>query len=294
MQDHYLDVPFVTSVFHPSDFSARSENAFAHALAIALHRQTEFTILHAGGKNPSKEDWTRFPAVRSTLERWGFLEKGSRRSAVFEELRVNVKKILARSDNPVTAALEFLEKNPTDLIVLATEGREGLSQWVQPSVAERLAQRSKTKTLFVPREARGFISLESGAVTLRKILVPVDHKPDPTPAIVYSTRTARLLEKGNIEVILLQPHLFLPRYRRRPTVLYRVALVHLPGNGLEASRADQLRGGTEPSEDADRALVRAGFTVETHLHRRGQDLAVEAIGLHNQPLVKRDRLLLDA
>lgn len=203
MQDSYLDVPFVTSVFHPSDFSVKSENAFAHALAIALHRQTEFTILHAGGKNPSKEDWTRFPAVRSTLERWGFLEKGSRRSAVFEELRVNVKKILARSDNPVTAALEFLEKNPTDLIVLATEGREGLSQWVQPSVAERLAQRSKTKTLFVPREARGFISLESGEVTLRKILVPVDHKPDPTPAIVYSTRTARLLEKGNIEVILL-------------------------------------------------------------------------------------------
>ena len=186
-----------------ADFSAKSENAFAHALAIALHRQTEFTILHAGGKNPSKEDWTRFPAVRGALERWGFLEKGSRRSAVFEELRVNVKKILARSDNPVTAALEFLEKNPTDLIVLATEGREGLSQWVQPSVAERLAQRSKTKTLFVPGDARGFISLESGEVTLRKILVPVDHKPDPTPAIVYSTRTARLLEDGNIEVILL-------------------------------------------------------------------------------------------
>jgi nucleotide-binding universal stress UspA family protein len=203
VQDSYLDVPFVTSVFHPSDFSATSENAFAHALAIALHRQTEFTILHAAGRKPSREDWTRFPAVRSTLERWGFLEKGSRRSAVFEELRVNVKKILARSDNPVTAALDFLKSNPTDLIVLSTEGRDGLSQWIQPSVAERLAQRSKTKTLFVPADARGFVSPESGEVTLRKILVPVDRKPDPTPAIVYSTRTARLLEGGGIEVILL-------------------------------------------------------------------------------------------
>ena len=42
-----LDVPFVHSVFHPSDFSPESANAFAHALAIALIRRTEFAILHS-------------------------------------------------------------------------------------------------------------------------------------------------------------------------------------------------------------------------------------------------------
>jgi nucleotide-binding universal stress UspA family protein len=63
-----IEAPFVDSVLHPSDFTAASENAFAHALAIALLRKTELTILHTGD---SPEDWRKFPAVRSTLERWG-------------------------------------------------------------------------------------------------------------------------------------------------------------------------------------------------------------------------------
>ena len=55
------DAAFVKSVFHPSDFSTASENAFAHALAIAFLRSTELTILHAGG---STNDWQLYPAVR--------------------------------------------------------------------------------------------------------------------------------------------------------------------------------------------------------------------------------------
>jgi nucleotide-binding universal stress UspA family protein len=149
------NTPFVNSVFHPSDFSAASENAFAHALALALVRKTEFTILHTGG---SGEDWTGFPAVRATLERWGTLEPGSPRSAVFEQLAVRIKKVRLESRNPVEAILHYLAKHPTDLIVLATEGRTGLPSWLQPSVAERVAERSGTKTLFVPDKARGFVS----------------------------------------------------------------------------------------------------------------------------------------
>jgi nucleotide-binding universal stress UspA family protein len=40
-------VPFVKSIFHPSDFSEASEVTFAHALAIALMRQSELVIMHA-------------------------------------------------------------------------------------------------------------------------------------------------------------------------------------------------------------------------------------------------------
>jgi nucleotide-binding universal stress UspA family protein len=202
VQPVFQDAPFVNSVFHPSDFTAASENAFAHALVIALHRRTEFTILHAAGGRGSEQEWTRFPAVRSTLERWGLLESGSPRSAVFEELRLNVKKIVVRSDNPVTAALNYLAKNPTDLIVLATEGRDGLSRWVQRSLAERLARRSQAKTLFVPDQTRGFVDRKTGEVTLRRVLIPVDHRPSPEPAIIYSLRAAALLEDGGLEIIL--------------------------------------------------------------------------------------------
>jgi len=194
-----LDAPFVNSVFHPSDFSAASENAFAHALAIALIRKTEFTILHTGG---SKEDWKKFPAVRSTLEHWGLLEPGSPQSAVFEQLAIRVKKVNLKSRSPLGAILNYLNDNPTDLIVLATEGRDGLPQRLQPSVAERIAERSGTKTLFVPGKARGFVSLQDGKFSIRRILVPMDRRPSPLPAIEYSARIARTLGEP-VEIILV-------------------------------------------------------------------------------------------
>jgi nucleotide-binding universal stress UspA family protein len=198
-----LDVPFVHSVFHPSDFSPDGANAFAHALAIALVRRTEFAILHAGKSHLAEDEWTRFPPVRATLERWGLLEKGSPRSAVFDSLAVRVKKVSLRSLRPFAAALDYLEKHPTDLIVLATEGREGLPRWIRPSLAERLARQSVTTTLFVPNSARGFVSLEDGEVRLRRVLVPVDHRPRPQAAIAYATRTRALTAGAPLEILLL-------------------------------------------------------------------------------------------
>jgi nucleotide-binding universal stress UspA family protein len=198
-----LDAPFVNSVFHPSDFSPESANAFAHALAIALIRRTEFAILHSARDHLAEDEWTRFPPVRATLERWGLLEKGSPRSAVFDALAVRVQKVSLRSLRPFAAALDYLERHPTDLIVLATEGREGLPRWIRPSLAERLARRSATTTLFVPNSARGFVSLEDGEIRLRRVLVPVDHRPKPQAAIAYATRTAALAAGAPIEILLL-------------------------------------------------------------------------------------------
>ncbi len=193
----------VRSVFHPSDFSKASENAFAHALAIALIRQTELTILHAAPEHLGADEWTKFPAVRATLERWGLLEKDSPRSAVFDQLAVRVKKVTLRKRNPRAAILEYLEERPTDLIVLATQRREGAPRWLRRSVAEPLARRSRTFTLFVPEGVRGFVSLENGEISMRQILVPIDHRPDPRAAIVLATRAAEAFGDGAVTITLV-------------------------------------------------------------------------------------------
>ncbi|MCK4893591.1 MAG: hypothetical protein KAT07_06465, partial [Calditrichia bacterium] len=108
-ESYLIEQPFVNSIIHPSDFTLASENAFAHALALSLIRQTKLTILHAGD---SKDSWMRFPAVRQTLERWGYLEKGSSRSAVFEELKIRVEKITLKSSKPLKAVSDFLKAHP--------------------------------------------------------------------------------------------------------------------------------------------------------------------------------------
>jgi nucleotide-binding universal stress UspA family protein len=180
-------LPFVSSVLHPTDFSPASDRAFAHALAIAVIRQTELTILHVDPSAESDVEWSRFPPVRKYLERWGLLEPGSARSAIFDELSVRVTKVAVRGRQAVLETAGFVDGDPPDLIVLATEGREGPSRWFNRSDAEAMARWTKTMTLFVPADAnRGLVSLDSGNLTLKNILVPVDTVPDCTAAAILA------------------------------------------------------------------------------------------------------------
>lgn len=200
---HSQEEPLVRSVFHPSDFTEASENAFAHALAIALFRNTQFTILHVEPSTPTDETWTRFPAVRSTLHRWGYLEEGSPKSALLEELAVRVSKVAIRSRQPLSAIVDYLDEHPTELIVLSTRGNEGLPRWIRRSVSEPLARRSRTSTLFVPAGASGFVDRDRGQTTLRRVLLPVDLDPNPGPVLRFVARFARFLGSGPVEVTIL-------------------------------------------------------------------------------------------
>jgi len=197
--------PLVRSILHATDFSPASERAFAHALAIALLRQTELTILHVSQEKSPDAEWASFPAVRQILERWGLLQPGSPRSAVFDELHVRVKKVVLRSRHPVLATATFLtDQEPTDLVVLATEGREGPRRWIDRSDAEAIARWSRTMTLFVPAGAkRGLVSLDNGDLTLKNIVVPVDRHPDCSAAVEFARRAAEVLGEDAVTITLL-------------------------------------------------------------------------------------------
>jgi nucleotide-binding universal stress UspA family protein len=192
-------IPFVNSIFHPSDFSRASEVAFAHALAIALIRKTKLVIMHAGRGDLA--DWSQFPPVRKTLERWRVLSPDSPRSAVFEKLAIRVAKVSAGGD-PIRASIYHIEKQQPDLVVLATAGRRGLPLWLKPSVAQAIAHRTNAMTLFVPRGCRPIVSSE-GVVHLRRILLPVDHQPDAREAMVRAVRAAEAFGDGAVEIVLL-------------------------------------------------------------------------------------------
>jgi nucleotide-binding universal stress UspA family protein len=198
------DTSFIESVLHPSDFSEASQAAFAHALAIVLYRQADFTVFHVVPAGKPVDSWSDSPSVRRTMERWGVLEPGSPRAAVYEKLLVRVSKVNVRSGDPMNAVSRFIEKKPTDLMVLATEGRTGLPRWMKPSVAEGIARRSNTMTLFVNQRTQGFVSLEDGTISLKRILVPVDHEPSPVDAVSYAARSAVMSHEGQVEITLLR------------------------------------------------------------------------------------------
>jgi nucleotide-binding universal stress UspA family protein len=167
------------SIFHPSDFSAASEIAFAHALKLAVVAKTKLSILHVAANQ--RVAWQDFPGVRRTLERWNLIPAGSPKSAV-AELGVEIQKIVLEGD-PVKVCVNFLDRHPTDLIVLAVHQSDGRMQWLNKGVGKPIAESAGELTLFIPHGVKGFVSIEDGLVSLRNILIPITSKPRPQPAV---------------------------------------------------------------------------------------------------------------
>ena len=166
---------------HPTDFSEASELAFAHALKLTLLTGGELRILHVA-PDAGLGGWKHFPGVREALERWGVLPPGSAPSAV-AELGVDIEKVQTAGADPVSHTAEFLRHHPADVIVMATHPRDGFAAWRQPSVAAAISQHAGEIALFVPEGSRSFVSPDTGALNLRRILIPVDHEPAPQPAV---------------------------------------------------------------------------------------------------------------
>lgn len=180
-------------IVHPTDFSDGSATAFAHALKLALSCRASLYLLHVAS-NGEEGEWHAFPHVRATLEMWGLLPDANVPTAlVGEKLGVRVAKIGVTATEPVAAVVDFIQEHGADLVVLATAGRDGLDHWLRGSKAELIARRSETATLFVQENARGFIDQLTGEPRLRRILVPVDHNPDPTQALNALSRIVRVL-----------------------------------------------------------------------------------------------------
>lgn len=187
-------------VLHPTDLSEASERAFHHALAIALRQRAQFTLLHAVGRRAT-DNWPGFPSVRDKVAQWRAagtldgLEDRMRQTAI--------SKVESDIRDPVAASMHYIGRHAVDMIVLAIEGRSGLSRLLGPSRAERLAREAKLLTLFVPHEGRYFVDADTGAVSLKRILVPIDPATDPKPAMLRAVRSAALLDDPSLEITLL-------------------------------------------------------------------------------------------
>ncbi len=171
----------IRHILNPTDFSPASMAAFGHALKIGLSMKSDLTIMHV---DPSQADpdFENFPRVRATLGQWEVLREGATKEDLLT-LGFGVRKILAKGDNPVASILQLLWRKPADLIVLATHPEDTLGKWLPDMVGQSLARKSRTMSLFVPGHCNGFVSLNTGAVRLQRILIPIDHRPHPQAAV---------------------------------------------------------------------------------------------------------------
>ena len=183
-------------VFHPTDFSAADQTAFAHAVKLTLLVQGELTMMHVDHR-VGRQGFEDFPRIRPLLARWEVLPEGSSKEDV-AKLGVHIRRVRAVSDNTTGAILQHLTTHPTDLLVLSTHQREGLARLTQPAVAEPIARGTHAKTLFVPAGVEGFISAETGRTNLTRVLIPLTYKPNSQPAIDLAADLASTLDSKNV------------------------------------------------------------------------------------------------
>jgi nucleotide-binding universal stress UspA family protein len=186
---------------HPTDFSDLSAAAFAHALRIALAGRSKLHLLHVSQYDAAEA--LAFPHARDLLVQWGLSAVDDPPWVVAGKLGIEVDNIRLKLQEPTRAIVDFLSEDGSDLVVIATHGRDGVSHWLQGSVAEAVFRRSAIPTLFIAPGARGFVDQVSGDVKLRRALVPVDFSPPADRTVDIIQRFGQLLTGANIAVDLL-------------------------------------------------------------------------------------------
>ncbi|MFK8250398.1 universal stress protein [Ancylobacter terrae] len=175
-------------IIHPTDLSTAGEAAFAHALRLATLLKAEFHILHVHTPGEHEDPDAHPPAVRETLARWGIIAADTPRAAVAQAAGVHVVKIDIRDRSAAAGIGQYIARHQADLVVLATQGREGLDRILHGSVAEDIAATTDVPVLFVPSGCRGFVDAATGEASLDRVLVPVAGQPDPEPALLALAR----------------------------------------------------------------------------------------------------------
>jgi nucleotide-binding universal stress UspA family protein len=157
-------------IAHASDLTRDDTSAFLHAAALARHGSRLVTV-HAG------PEASALPSAAELAERWG--------RPIVHELR------LVEIDEDVPdSVLEPLRQLDPDLVVVGTHARHGLAAWLRGSIAEAIARNLVVPVLVVPNRSRGFVSTDTGAVTLHRIVVPAGNAEDARLGIDAAQRLA--------------------------------------------------------------------------------------------------------
>ena len=130
----------------PLDGSEISESAIPHVEALASGCDAKkVTIVHV-------VEQERYEGMLAGGKRPGvYLQRTAKRL----EAKGIATSIKVLTGNPAEAIVSFAEKNPCDIIVMASHGRSGVSRWAVGSVADKVFRASTVPVLLVkaPRQS---------------------------------------------------------------------------------------------------------------------------------------------
>lgn len=149
-------MPQIRRILHPTDFSERSENAWAYAKSLAAKYGAELCLVHVMQEPiavlPESSIAVAAPAA-NLPELIEAAEEGLKRYVAIEPGRVIERRILHGSS--ADEIVRFAKESDADLIVIGTHGRTGLAHVLLGSVAEKIVRRSPCAVLTVRPHGHG-------------------------------------------------------------------------------------------------------------------------------------------
>lgn len=210
---------------------------FVHALRLAIDTRGELEVADVRSE-PQRDDKI---SVRSTLEKWGMLPEGSKRSDV-ATLGIRVKKVV-KEGNKRRLLKKRLMRHNHDLLVIGTGSADGSGSIFKKTLAEYMADFFGQMTLFIPVGVRPFVDEASGVVDLRRVVVPVENDLFYRAAMVALCRIHHIVSSQPIEVVGLHAGTAFPDIDRMedPLVTWREEVTDSPVVDAVCSAADSLR-----------------------------------------------------
>lgn len=105
-----------------------------------------------------------------------------------------------RNGNPAESIIEYVNKVPFQLIVMASHGRSGINRWAVGSVADKVVRANISQPVMLIRAKESRSDIREKRI-LKKALVPLDGSTGSETVIPYISKMA---SKLRMELTLLQ------------------------------------------------------------------------------------------
>ncbi len=174
-------------IAHTTDLGGDDGSAFIHAGALAAASGARLVTVHG---NAPAEMATRLPDARTLAARWG--------RQIDHERHCH-----ECCDDVTDTVLDALRRLGPSLVIAGSHGRHGLSALLHGSVSEALARNLDVPVLVVPNRSRGFVAEATGAIDLRRVLVPAADAATAEIGLAAARALCALAGARGTELLLL-------------------------------------------------------------------------------------------
>lgn len=174
-------------IAHATDLSGDDGAAFVHASALAAASSARLVTVH--GNAPASEA-SRLPDASTFATRWG--------RPIWHDRHCH-----ECCDDVSDTVLDAMKTLAPDLVVLGTHARHGIAALFHQSVGEAIARNVTVPALVVPNKTAGFVDAATGAIDLRRILIPAGTVADAERGIAAARQLLAMLHIHDAELELL-------------------------------------------------------------------------------------------